>query len=119
MEAQRLLRETIENPGFEGLEGLRREVEAALYQISKAEEGAGEDMVSEAADVDGGVGLHDGGEKHGQHFGGKGRAEVYPNKLKVIFDEELGKEPQGKRMVRYQPNPRPDWGPMNRAKGDQ
>ena len=119
MEAQRLLREAIENPGFEGLEGLRKEVEAALYQISKAEEGTGKDVVAEAADVDGGVSLHHSGEKHGQNFGGKGRAEVYPNKLKVVFDEELDKEPQRKRMVRYQPNPRPDWGPMNRAKGDQ
>lgn len=38
-------------------------------------------------------------------------------KLKIVFDEALGKEPLGKRMVRYQMNPRADWGPMNRAKG--
>jgi len=38
----------------------------------------------------------------------------------VVFDEELGRDPssasQGK-LVRYQMNPRENWGPMNRAKG--
>ncbi|KAL8761597.1 MAG: hypothetical protein Q9184_002306 [Pyrenodesmia sp. 2 TL-2023] len=37
--------------------------------------------------------------------------------LKVVFDEKLGKEAAGKKMVRYQVNPRPDWGPMSKAKG--
>ena len=40
------------------------------------------------------------------------------NSLTINFDEALGKEPQmGKRLVRYQMNPRPDWGPMNKANG--
>lgn len=40
--------------------------------------------------------------------------------LKVVFDEGLGKDkerPGGKRLVRYQQNPRENWGPMTKAKG--
>ena len=117
LEAQTQLREAIEKPHLDGFEALRTEVEAVLYRLSKLEDGQGEGAEAEAA-ADGGVSLQKDAEKDGQLGSGKGRAEVHPNKLKIVFDEELGKEPQGKRMVRYQPNPRPDWGPMNRAKGD-
>ncbi|QDS75356.1 hypothetical protein FKW77_002229 [Venturia effusa] len=34
----------------------------------------------------------------------------------VVFDEELGADKQTKRLVRYQMNPRANWGPMSRAK---
>ncbi|KAL8798382.1 MAG: hypothetical protein Q9182_006704 [Xanthomendoza sp. 2 TL-2023] len=37
----------------------------------------------------------------------------------VVFDEKLGKEAAGKKLVRYQMNPRADWGPMTRAKVEQ
>nr|OQO22902.1 hypothetical protein B0A51_08454 [Rachicladosporium sp. CCFEE 5018] len=37
--------------------------------------------------------------------------------LKVVFDEALGRDkPRKKRLVRYQQNPRENWGPMARAK---
>lgn len=35
----------------------------------------------------------------------------------VVFDEKLGREKNKTRLVRYQTNPRENWGPMNRAKG--
>lgn len=38
-------------------------------------------------------------------------------KREIVFDEELGREKRGKRIVRYQMNPRDNWGPMSRAKG--
>lgn len=38
-------------------------------------------------------------------------------KCEIVFDEQLGKEKFKKRMVRYQINPTPNWGPMNRATG--
>jgi tRNA (guanine26-N2/guanine27-N2)-dimethyltransferase len=38
-------------------------------------------------------------------------------KLEIVFDEALGKEKDAKRLVRYQINPRENWGPMARAKG--
>lgn len=37
-------------------------------------------------------------------------------KPKVVFDEKLGREKSRERLVRYQVNPRENWGPMNRAK---
>ncbi|EMC92670.1 hypothetical protein BAUCODRAFT_77281 [Baudoinia panamericana UAMH 10762] len=40
-----------------------------------------------------------------------------PKRMKVVFDEALGRDKPGKRMVRYQQNPRENWGPMARAKG--
>ncbi|KAI9757785.1 MAG: RNA methyltransferase tRNA(m5U54)methyltransferase [Chaenotheca gracillima] len=37
--------------------------------------------------------------------------------VEVVFDEELGaRKDIGKKLMRYQPNPRPNWGPMNRAR---
>ena len=43
------------------------------------------------------------------------------HKLDIRFDEKLGKDsdpgPGKKRLVRYQGNPRENWGPMGRAKG--
>lgn len=40
-----------------------------------------------------------------------------PTRIDVVFDEALGKDKPGKRLVRYQQNPRENWGPMSRAKG--
>ena len=37
------------------------------------------------------------------------------SKLNVVFDERLGKEKDRGKLVRYQINPRANWGPMNRA----
>lgn len=38
-------------------------------------------------------------------------------KREIVFDEKLGREKSKERLVRYQMNPRENWGPMNRAKG--
>lgn len=45
--------------------------------------------------------------------------QTSPNKaMPVVFDEGLGKKAMGrKRLVRYQINPRANWGPLNRASG--
>ena len=48
------------------------------------------------------------------------RAKASPvqlSKLKINFDEVQGKKAMGKKMMRYQMNPLPDWGPMTKAKG--
>ncbi|PYI01268.1 TRM-domain-containing protein [Aspergillus sclerotiicarbonarius CBS 121057] len=41
----------------------------------------------------------------------------HPSTLEVVFDEALGKETTKKRLVRYQINPRENWGPLSRASG--
>ncbi|KIW81029.1 N2,N2-dimethylguanosine tRNA methyltransferase [Fonsecaea pedrosoi CBS 271.37] len=38
-----------------------------------------------------------------------------PNRLKITFDEKLGKEKPRGKLLRYQMNPRENWGPMSRA----
>ena len=41
-----------------------------------------------------------------------------PKRMEVVFDERLGRDKPGKRrLVRYQQNPRENWGPMTKAKG--
>ena len=43
-----------------------------------------------------------------------------PSELEVVFDDKLGrafKEGRGGKLVRYQVNPRANWGPMMRATG--
>ena len=48
-------------------------------------------------------------------------AQVQPpedvKRMKVVFDVKLGKDKPGKRMVRYQENPKENWGPMRKARG--
>jgi len=145
IEAQQQLKEAVDNPDLKDLEGLRAKVEAALYRISRPIEQKDpehRENVDEAKDADAGeVGntgeaakaggeenggpdaahtMPDEGEKEPEGEGApeKNISETHPSNLDIVFDEKLGKEPQGKRMVKYQQNPRPDWGPMNRAKGD-
>ncbi|PYH78692.1 N2,N2-dimethylguanosine tRNA methyltransferase [Aspergillus uvarum CBS 121591] len=48
----------------------------------------------------------------------KATARLHPSTLEVVFDEALGKElSTRKRLVRYQLNPRENWGPLSRASG--
>ncbi|KAI4115287.1 MAG: hypothetical protein LQ345_004081 [Seirophora villosa] len=97
-DAKQELRDAIEKA--DGVQGLTESVQAALYRIGAKT--AGEER------VDGeGEGVEDGGDDDG------GEA------LKVVFDEKLGKEAAGKKMVRYQMNPRSCWGPMSKAKGGE
>ncbi|KAK2737993.1 RNA methyltransferase tRNA(m5U54)methyltransferase [Onygenales sp. PD_40] len=43
-------------------------------------------------------------------------ARIDPSSINVVFDEALGRSVMGKkRLIRYQMNPRANWGPMNRA----
>lgn len=95
------------------LDSLKTEIEAALYRAGRVEEAPvnGDDGNEDAEIADAGEGT--GVDKPEQ----TGCASKPVSTLKVVFDERLGKEPEGKRLVRYQINPRANWGPMNRAKG--
>ncbi|KAL9007475.1 MAG: hypothetical protein Q9173_007268 [Seirophora scorigena] len=90
--AKQELRDAIEKA--DGVQGLRESVQAALYRIG-----------AEAPKKERVDGEEEGGDDDGEE------------PLKVVFDEKLGKEAAGKKLVRYQVNPRPDWGPMCKAKG--
>ncbi len=107
-------------------EDLRTGVEAALYRLSKTKPAAGEHNQPLATDprkqtgpapANGDISLQDHTTEPT-----KPRASPLtlsnPSYLTIVFDERLGKESSNrKRVVRYQMNPRADWGPMNRAKG--
>ena len=114
-EAQRQLRDAIENPDVEHLEGLRKEIEGALYRNSKMDEESTNAAEADARE-DTGVKTSNIPEKEGEDTALRVPVQIPLSKLKIVFDEKLGKEREGKHMVRYQFNPRPDWGPMNRAK---
>lgn len=43
--------------------------------------------------------------------------EAGEGKQEVVFDSNLGREKDKGKLVRYQMNPRENWGPMNRARG--
>lgn len=47
----------------------------------------------------------------------KDAPSVESKKLEIVFDEKLGEQKDTKKIVRYQVNPRENWGPMNRASG--
>lgn len=84
------------------IEDLRTRLEALLYRMGVANGVKGEDA-SSSNDL-----TESRWAKDGQD----------PSSLTIKFDEVLGKEPvTGKRLVRYPMNPRPDWGPMNKASG--
>ncbi|KAB8228220.1 S-adenosyl-L-methionine-dependent methyltransferase [Aspergillus alliaceus] len=48
---------------------------------------------------------------------GTSTSKCHPSTLNVVFDESLGREVANKRLVRYQLNPRANWGPLSRASG--
>lgn len=126
MDAKNELRQALGNDDITDVAGLKKEMEATLYRLSKPEEPSkeledargGEDGMVELnnnAAVAGEAGAVSNAEIEDREDGPR---DVHPSKLKIVFNEKLGRELQRKGMVRYQPNPRPDWGPMNRARGD-
>ncbi|KAL9109969.1 MAG: hypothetical protein Q9227_005492 [Pyrenula ochraceoflavens] len=76
-----------------GIQDLKSELEAALFRL----------------------GRNDDAEGNGEGDTGKADRQRKLNQLEVIFDAKLGRETQRKGLVRYQLNPQPNWGPMNRA----
>ncbi|GAW12061.1 hypothetical protein ANO14919_014170 [Xylariales sp. No.14919] len=50
-------------------------------------------------------------------LGGTEKQDDEINKLEVVFDQHLGRDKSKQGLVRYQTNPRENWGPQSRAKG--
>jgi tRNA (guanine26-N2/guanine27-N2)-dimethyltransferase len=75
-------------------------LEAAMYRFGST------DLAKEDATIEG-----NGTHTHGDF----GVEKLDPSKLEIVFDEQLGKEKPRGKLVRYQVNPRANWGPMNRA----
>ena len=88
----------VANSEAENIEDLRKDVESILYRLGNPD--AAE--ASEASGVTPNLVC---------------QSTINTSTLGINFDENLGKERNVKKMVRYQVNPRPDWGPMNKANG--
>ena len=54
-------------------------------------------------------------EEDGDGKVGDAKVDQGINHLMINFDETLGREKLGKKIVRYQENPRAEWGPMRKA----
>lgn len=103
---------------------LKREVEAALYRITKVEEGStresndagGEDADKVSSETENTNALDAHNEKTIAPIKNQSGQDD-PNKLRILFDECLGRKPDPtERLLRYQINPRRDWGPMHKAR---
>ena len=124
--AKEELRQALENDNVTDVAGLELEMEAALYRLRRLKQSGKGPEDARGGKYGGGVET-----QSMDHAAGAGAAEtasnaeteegprdVHLSMLKIVFDEKLGREPPRRRLVRYQPNPRPDWGPMNKARGD-
>lgn len=80
-----------------------------LQCMRKAEEDDGENDVAGNGTAEGSTAKMNGSD--GDKLNGETK------RLTVVFDEQLGRDKPGKRLVRYQMNPRENWGPMTKAKG--
>lgn len=100
----------------ENLEEVKTVLESALFrlQIMPGEPAAnGKIAVNEGSDQR---------DRNGDSTGDTSEPANSPtlrpaSKLNIVFDERLGKEKDRGKLVRYQINPRANWGPMNRASG--
>ncbi|KAF2191385.1 TRM-domain-containing protein [Zopfia rhizophila CBS 207.26] len=95
------------------------------YKSAKCIE-AGKSAVEriEAAAADSEQGQEHGNDEVSGGSGDKGEREDAPpsyrgSNFRVVFDEELGKDHETGKYVRYQLAPRANWGPMSRAKQSQ
>ncbi len=91
---------------------LRTGLEAALFRLGGEASGSGRCVRG---------GQADGGTESESEIQKKKEKEARasdPSKLDIVFDAALGKEAAPRTVCRYQINPRPNWGPMNRAAGN-
>lgn len=115
-EMKTLFRERIDQCG--SLDEMETEFEEALFRLRGLREGktdASDRIAGNEAASDGGVRVEG---RDSDAPARKVNGDEGIHKLNIVFDEELGKECQGsKRLLRYQVNPRAEWGPIARAKG--
>lgn len=97
-------------------------VEAALYRSSSRQtlkEDPSKTHVVEDSKVEPQAADQDSNQLQSSKDTAMGRP--HPSTLNVVFDEALGREVSAantkKRLIRYQVNPRANWGPLSRASG--
>ncbi len=100
----------------ESVEDIRTGLEAALFRLGR--EGSGNERCAHVGQAEKDR-ADDGSESESEIQKQKTEATASdPSKLDIVFDEALGKQDSPRKVCRYQVNPRPNWGPMNRAAGN-
>ncbi|PSS02170.1 S-adenosyl-L-methionine-dependent methyltransferase [Coniella lustricola] len=86
-----------------------------ILQLDQAKPAAAGEEAAEAFEKDNDTGDVSATE---EVAGGGGKQKVKEaEEDEIVFDEKLGREKNKEKLVRYQMNPRENWGPMNRARG--
>lgn len=100
----------------ESLEETRTILESAMFRLQNV---TGEPAMNgkTANDCGGDTGATKGDEAVGVNVQASSPPPPSVSKVNIVFDERLGKEKDRGKLVRYQVNPRANWGPMNRAGG--
>ncbi|KAL4780489.1 S-adenosyl-L-methionine-dependent methyltransferase [Aspergillus varians] len=90
-------------------------VQAALYRSeSRTLPDKGEDAPGPSLNSTGGTSQQESDPREVRHSDGSPSRQTC-SELEVVFDESLGRQTRHKRLVRYQVNPRANWGPLSRA----
>ena len=101
----------------EDLGAMRTVLESALFRLQQMHSTSTVSRSSAEVDERNGVVTKEGGATD-INWRANSPAPVPANKLHIVFDGQLGKEKERGKLVRYQINPRANWGPMNRAGGN-
>ncbi|KAI4145009.1 MAG: hypothetical protein LQ340_006458 [Diploschistes diacapsis] len=104
-----------------GVAEMKTRLESLLWRLNGSEEGTAEGPHGPAEALSKQPNQKSGNKTladRGSQVFEAGDGDVCLPELKVEFNETLGREDEEKRrLVRYQHNPRANWGPMTRAKG--
>jgi tRNA (guanine26-N2/guanine27-N2)-dimethyltransferase len=98
---------------------LKTKIEAALYRSSsRLLTSELNPSVDDAGDLsDNGTSDHEEGPQAGETSNSAPVAKLRPNTLNIVFDETRKASSSQRKIMRYQVNPRPNWGPISRASG--
>lgn len=101
----------------EDLEEIRTVLESALFRLQNLQGNSTTPNSEVVRDGQGEAAIMDGDGVTKANGRATSPLSLPASKLDISFDERLGKEKDRGKLVRYQINPRANWGPMNRAGG--
>ena len=100
------------------LSDLITRVEAALYRAGSRTVPGEDDGAADSSSTDAQKTLQQKKDSSDGRPDTRSESNQDCSELKVVFDESLGRQSRRrKRLVRYQVNPRANWGPLGRASG--
>jgi tRNA (guanine26-N2/guanine27-N2)-dimethyltransferase len=101
----------------EDLGEIRTVLESTLFRLQNLQDNFTVPNSAVVKDGQGGAAIMDGDGVTKAEGRATSPLPLPASKLDIVFDERLGKEKDRGKLVRYQINPRANWGPMNKASG--